>query len=423
MQIIPSKILLRADDFLRAARQRMNPFARGSLFYGAYWGVVGVFQPFLFLYFDQLGFSSEQIGILASVYSLCMLVASPIVARLADRYHRRTVALALCLAGYGVMLFILQKIPSENLLPPFVAMLVLYLAMNTFHAPVSPLADSLEVRMAVQHNLNYGGMRMWGSLTFAITAAVFGWVWEQAGFNFTFVIGGVLMLLTSGVALLLDEGSSAGMDAPASGPAADASSPGAHPSPWRDVRFLLLLVSLFLTGATFAMAWTFETIYVVYLGGTQTLIGVMMGLSALCELPPMQYSQHILRRLGDFNSLMLSFLLLALSYFGYWVADSTWSILLVNVIKGLGFGLFFIAAVVIVDRRAPPGLASTYQGIMAAVAFGLAPIIAGPLGGWIYAYEPGALFFIAGVLVIVAMMVLVPAFARRRADAPEGKAV
>ena len=382
--------------------QRTSPFFRGSIFYGSFWGVTGIYQPFIFLYFAHLGMSSEKIGILSSVLSICVILVTPLVSRLADHHNQRTTALAICLTGYAIMLMILP------IATDFLPLVLVFLVLNVFNAPIGPLSDSLIVKMSTNHHLNFGGMRFWGSLVFAIVTAVFGWIWEKSGFQWMFFLGGGLMLLVAGSSFLLEED-------PVSQSTLiiheDNSAAHNKMKPWQDHGFILLLIALFLLGASFAMVWTFDSLFVAYLGGTRSLIGGMRGLSALAELPPMLFSHHILRRLGNFKTLLSAFFLLAISDFGYWQANGTISILFVNILKGFGFGLFFIAIVVIIDKRAPHGLASTYQGLSSAIIFGLAPIFASPLGGWVYtAFAPRTVFLVSGILVVLAILVLIPAF-------------
>lgn len=389
---------------MTAIIQRLSPHSRGSLFYGLYWGMIGFYSPFLFVYFSQLGFSGTQVGLLSSILSLCSLVVAPLVSRLADHTNRRRDVLALCLTGSGVMLAVFPVGRT------FWIAALLYSLLNIFHAPASSIADGLVVRMANTHALNYGGMRMWGSLVFALVSALLGLVWERAGFQMMFWVSGGLVLLIAWVPHLLEEPrtyaaeeTSAVQHAPIS----------AVTLIRQDRRLMLLLAALGLIGASMAMVFTFESIYVTFLGGTRVVIGVMSGLSALSELPPMLFNQRILHRLGDLNTLLLSFALFGLAFFGYGLAGSIWVIYMLNILKGLAFGLFFIAAVVIIDRRAPARLAATYQGVMAAVVWGLAPMIASPLGGWLYEqFQPRTLFLAAGLIVAIAGLVLVPAFGK-----------
>ena len=264
--------------------------------------------------------------------------------------------------------------------------------------------------MATAHSLNFGGMRLWGSLVFALISALLGLVWERTGLQTMFLVGGSLTLLIAWTPYLLEEKQPHNPDKTSAVPRPKVS---ALDLILRDSRLLLILAALTLFGASLSIVFTFESIYVTYLGGSRAVIGVMIGLGALAELPPMLFSQRLLHRLGDFKTLLLSSILLGLACFGYWLAEDIWLILLVNIVKGLAFGLFFIAAVVIIDRRAPAGLTSTYQGLMAAVAWGLAPMIASPLGGWLYkSPQPRTLFLVAGLVVVVAGVVMVPAFSK-----------
>jgi MFS family permease len=66
---------------------------------------------------------------------------------------------------------------------------------------------------------------------------------------------------------------------------------------------------------------------------------------------------------------------------------------LFSILKGLGFGLFFPSAVHIITERTPEKWASTAQSLMTVGLFGLAPLVAGPLGGYFLdAFSPSAVF-------------------------------
>jgi PPP family 3-phenylpropionic acid transporter len=75
-------------QYTQKFQTRLHPIARGSLFYFGFFGAMGMFLPFLTVYFRQdLGFSGRQIGILSIVQPLMMLLVAIPVASLAD--HRR----------------------------------------------------------------------------------------------------------------------------------------------------------------------------------------------------------------------------------------------------------------------------------------------------------------------------------------------
>lgn len=62
-----------------------SPAVRVTLYYTFYWGVVGVYYPFLTFYLADLGLSGTEIGVLYALLPLMALVAAPFVSLLADR--------------------------------------------------------------------------------------------------------------------------------------------------------------------------------------------------------------------------------------------------------------------------------------------------------------------------------------------------
>jgi MFS family permease len=79
------------------------------------------------------------------------------------------------------------------------------------------------------------------------------------------------------------------------------------------------------------------------------------------------------------------------------------------VIQGLGFGLFFPTTVRLVSEWGPPEWTSTSQGIMNAGLWGLAPLVAAPVGGVVYdAFGPVAVFLACvGVTLVATLLVAV----------------
>ncbi len=98
-------------------------------------------------------------------------------------------------------------------------------------------------------------------------------------------------------------------------------------------------------------------------------------------------------------------------FWGFAFTDEPWVLVGMSAIKGLGFGLFAVATVVIIDRHAPADKVATYQSITYAMAWGLAPLISGVFGGSIYdLYGGKTVFLVAGILPILAGIVLTPTY-------------
>ncbi|MBD3307245.1 MFS transporter [candidate division KSB3 bacterium] len=347
----------------------LSPLSRGALFYLGFFGIMGMFLPFLNVYFRQdLGFSGRQIGILSLLYPLVRLTLIIPIASLADQRLWRIPILKVSLIGVSVML-VLASLPRT-----FFVWIPLRLVMALFLSPIIPLADSLIARMAIRHRLNYGTMRLWGSFSFALLAVGCGLLWEWIGFRAMFLLSGMFYLPLVGVASHLEE-EPVTIDHQM------------EQSFWelrRDRGFVVLVITSFFIGASIYTSIMFDGIYMNALGGTQAFVGLMFGVSALSELPTMHYSDAIASRLSGPKTLLLAYSLFMLAFGGYVAAWHPAVLLPMAMIKGLGFGLFYVGTVRLVSERAPEKWASTGQSIINMSAFGLAPVIVSPVSGELY---------------------------------------
>ena len=132
----------------------------------------------------------------------------------------------------------------------FWTLLPLMLLLAIARSPIGALGDSLVARMATQHQLNFGKMRLWGSLSFAVVALISGFVWEGVGFGPMFAVAGLLFLPVSLSAALLEER-----------PSTYRSTQRSFRSLGADGELLAILAASFLIGAAIGMDMIFEAIY------------------------------------------------------------------------------------------------------------------------------------------------------------------
>jgi len=379
----------------------IHPGLRGALFYGLYWGVIGMFEPYVTVHFIRLGFNGQQIGWLAAVFPLFNFIITPLISRLADRTNQRILILAVSFAGFGILLAFLP-VPVT-----FLSVLALYALVMAFRSPLTPLSDSLIAHMSERHRLDFGSMRLWGSIIFTITSLSLGIVWQKTGFNIMFLVSGVAFIVVVFAAFLLDE-------IPAQPPQNQQKS-GILPRTSRinlpEPGILFLLGGNFLLVGAVFMAGTFGTVYMASLKGGEAYLGALFGLSAMAEVPGMLFGRRIARRLGDTNTLILSYALIGVGLAGYAFSTSPWVMLLFAMVRGLGFGIFLVSTVTIINHRAPENQYATYQGLEKSLCWGLAPLLGGPLSGLLYQiYGPSTLFFLNAGMTAVAVLLLLPTF-------------
>ncbi|MCB8945633.1 MAG: MFS transporter [Ardenticatenaceae bacterium] len=378
---------------VKTSRLALSPAVSGAAFYGVHFVAFGAVMPFMNVYFGQMGLNGRQIGMLGALMPIMTLLVAPFVAAYADRVQRRVAILAGC-SLVTVFIFVFFRYADE-----FVWLLLVMLAFALVRSPVLPLADGLIARMARRNQLNYGAMRLWGSIGFATAAIIGGAVWQRVGYLPMFLVGSLLFLPTAWLAGTLQEGQ------PRTAVTA------ASPSVWvlfQDRGFVVLLLATFFVGIGMGMGITYEGIYMDRLGGSGLLIGLLLGIGAYSEIPIMLFSDRIRAKLGGIPSLLLAYGLFALAYWGYSGATAVWVPLIFAVAKGMGVGLYLTTTIRVVDERVPEEWAATAQSLVTASMMGVAILIASLAGGMVMdVWGVTAVFRVGSFSVMLAMLLVV----------------
>jgi PPP family 3-phenylpropionic acid transporter len=179
----------------------------------------------------------------------------------------------------------------------------------------------------------------------------------------------------------------------------------------QDKGLVILYVSAFLLGMALFSTFIFGGVYISQLGGSETHIGLLFGLSALTEVPIMRHSGAIIRRLQGPQTLLLAMFTLAIALLGFALAWSPIVLIIAGAVKGMGFGLMFVVMVQLLNERAPEGWTSTAQSVFQAAALGLAPLLTSALSGYIYDVWGADLLFglmtaVIGLSIILLLLAL-----------------
>ncbi len=378
---------------------------RGALFYGIFWGVIGIAEPFINVHFLRLGFSGQQIGWLSAVFPFFNFVVAPAVARLGDQLNRRILLLSLSLAGAGAALIFFPMATT------FLTVLIAYCLVMAFRSPTVTLADSLIARMADRYQLDFGHMRLWGSVIFTLTATGLGVVWHQTGFAVMFIACGLSFSLIVGAAQLLEEEKHPHVAPAPSLMETSTPVPAKRARVIPEAGILCLLAANFMAVGAFFMSANFGTVYMSLIGGTEMYLGALFGLSALGEVPGMLFGRRISYRLGDTNTLLIAYAMLMMGYIGYSFSTTPLVMLGFGMIRGLGNGLFLVMTITVLNHRAPSHLYATYQGLSNSLCWGLAPLLGGPISGYLYqALGAPNLFLINAAMTALAGLILLPTY-------------
>lgn len=129
-------------------------------FYGALFFATGVYLPFFPVWLAGQGLSEPEIGLVIAAPFFIRAVFSPSLALFADRFADLNVAAGV----YGVIAGILFACLS--LISGFWPILILSALAMVFWSAIIPIGDAVAIVGVRRHQIDYGRVRLWGSVTF-----------------------------------------------------------------------------------------------------------------------------------------------------------------------------------------------------------------------------------------------------------------
>jgi PPP family 3-phenylpropionic acid transporter len=343
-------------------------------------------SPFIVLYYQRLGFSGAQIGILTGITPLVTFFVAPLWSALADatRRHHLIMSLAILL---GIAMLVVYPLATT-----FAPILIIAILLNTFFAPISPFVDSATIYMLGDQKELYGRVRVGGSIGYGLAAALSGTVVESYGLKFAFWGCAGLFFLNFFISRKLMYG-----------PIEDNVPVGGR------VRVLLtkphwvlFLIVAFAGGLSLAALNNFFFPYMSELGASESTMGLALTVGTISEIPIVFFSNRLVKRLGSYRLLILSMVLTSLRMFLFAVSTSPSFTLIVQLLNGITFPTMWVAGVSYADENAPEGFRTTAQGLFNAMVFGIGMAAGGLVGGPLLESAGGRnLYFFFGAAILV----------------------
>jgi MFS transporter, PPP family, 3-phenylpropionic acid transporter len=378
-----------------------NAYGRAAWYYTIMWGTLALVSGFIAIDLNRRGVTETQWGILSALRAAVVFLASPMIARLADRREQRVkmLVLVLFINAFSILLYMLPD--------GFSGFLVVSLVVNLFAAGIMPLGDGVIVRMASRHKLAYGHLRLWGSIGYAVFGVLGGLLWRAIGYSLLYWVG---FVMTIGVALLASR-----LEEPQAplgiGPNIPTSDSGKTVAALLlgDTVLLIFLFAAFLRSSSELMFFSFAALYIDRLTGSAFFTGLITGGAAILEVPVMIYAQRFIRRMGLLPVVMMGFFIQAAGMALFTFTINPWVMFVAAALRNMGFAFYFVATVQFIDRRAGANNAVTYQGLLNSFSWGLAPLIVSPLSGWIYQHHDARLvFIISTVVALLSAFMMIP---------------
>jgi MFS transporter, PPP family, 3-phenylpropionic acid transporter len=373
--------------------------ARLALFYAALFAGVGIHLPFWPVWLEWRGLDATEIGYVLAAAFWPRIVTTLLIPSVADRLgeRRRPMILLTAVTLAGLALF--------GLAGDFWPLLLLSALTGASWAPILPLGEAVALGEAQRRGLDYGRIRLWGSLAFILAAIGIGQWLEQAGPAL------ILWSIAATVAWLLV----ACVMLPA-GPAPHRAADVADLRRLlRQREFLAFVGAAGLIQASHAVYYGFATLHWQAAGHGELVIGLLWAEGVVAEIVLFACAAPLLRWCAPVQLLSLAGALTV----ARWALTALSADLIVLVpaqaLHAASFGAVHLAVMHHLRDRTPAELHASAQGFYAAIGTALPFGLLTPVAGWLYAAAGGGAFWAMAATALLGAAGAGNLYRRRRA--------
>jgi PPP family 3-phenylpropionic acid transporter len=360
---------------------------------------IAAFFPFLALYYrGHHGLSESQIGLIFLVAGVTRTLANPIWGHVADTRLGRLTVLQIGLLGAALAALWLNAVEGLFLVAVATAAHSAFMVTHGANLDAIVLSHLGEGRQS-----EYGRIRAWESVTYAVGSLGFGAILQAYGIAWAMPCYAASIFLALGWSFTIERDRGKRLE--------ESGRLGAVGAVFKEApRFWGFLAAVLLVWTGFNAAWFFISLRIEDAGGGPLLIGIGVALGGLVEVPTMRMSSRLQERHGLRKIYVIGCCLYATGFLLWGSIGDPTILSLLTMLEGMAFSLLFTTSIVVVGRLVPSHLYATGSSIAQMVGFGLGPIIGGFTGGWAYEHL-GAFPTYAGASALAVAAAIVAWFA------------
>jgi len=342
---------------------------RFSLLQFTFWCSWCAFTSFVALYLKTEGLSQSQIGFALSVNTLSGIMGQLVWGFLCDRFGtiRRIFLAANVMIAIVILSFLLFKGTTATLL--------LMGLLGFAQIPQPSILDTWILKKLPNREKEYGSIRLWASIGFALFALGFGTIINLLGFAVLFIAPTVFIMASLILAWTLED-----IDR-RDGGAGSMRLKSAFKELAANKGFLYFIAVCFTIGLAARTTHLLLPLIIEAVEGTSFHLGLALFITGVAEIPMLLLSKRLSKRFKPQSLVLLSVLCYGVQFALLFHANSLFLVFVAMAFQGLAFGNLLPSVRLFVYKETPESLRTTAQTITDAIYSSLAGVIGSAVGG------------------------------------------
>lgn len=363
--------------------------------YLLYFGQLGVLVPYLGVFLDGRGFTSEQIGELFALITIARILGPNLWASMADRSGKGLNILRLgsffTFSTFSLVFFV----------EGFWGLTLSFALMMMFWTAILPQLEVLTLNCVDGQANRYSRIRLWGSIGFILLTVAAGKAIDMFSSEAPIYASALVLLVLFLSTLFLTETKTTQNENAEVG------------SIWTQVLtrpFLFFLLSAALLQVSFGTYYGFFALYARDLGYSGQATGLFIALGVAAEIVIFLLAGKLIKLFGVKWILFISIMLTAARWFLLGAAaEFLWVIIISQIIHAFSFAMTHAASVHFIHHFMGKAFQSRGQAIYISIGFGVGGALGNYISGQMWHQGEGAFasfIFSAAAAVLSALCLL-----------------
>ena len=359
---------------MRINKSNKTYIARFYILYVIYYGTISLIWPFFTYYLMSKGLSSVTVGTINSLAVVSSILGYYVLGYVADKAKSAGILL---LALLPVMIFftILMHVSAS-----IIVIALSFCVCMFMKYPFEPIIDSWAIEGNHETSRYFGIIRSGGSLGFGICVILIGLKISNSEFDNSFYSSYIATALLFLYIIYLVRKTGTGPDKAIDRKKRINISEIKYL--FSNKEYLKLLVLCICFGIPASIIKVYTPFLFTHLGGGVNEHSILLGFSALAEIPFFWASPFLLKKYSTMTLMAYSSLFLIASTLIYIIAPSAKYLIAAGLLLTVQFSVFNPAIRYGVSQIAPPNLKTTAQVVMASAYGGISLSIGSLLGGF-----------------------------------------